>query len=240
MKKGLFLACVATCCGFTTLALAQEALPSSNNAPPARTGFQMALRTGYMVPMGAARGLNPNPGPGPSPTEFAMSDGFSGQVPIFIEIGGKVIPNLFVGGYFGLGFGGAAGQIDTDCKQLGATCAAVSVRFGAELQYHILPAGAVNPWLGYGFGFESIALGISQGGQTWTDSFGGLEFGHFMGGLDFRVSRVFGIGPFVDFSVGQYTKVHVEGPGLPTTDADIQTKTTHEWLAFGARGTFFP
>jgi hypothetical protein len=226
---------MATCFGFATLALAQEPRAPSN-APPSRTGFQMALRTGYAVPVGYARGANP----GSAGADFAMSDGFSGQVPIFVEIGGKFIPNLFVGGYFGLGFGGAAGQIDNICRQSNATCVTVGLRLGAEIQYHILPAAMANPWIGYGFGFESLALGISVGGQTATDSFSGLEFGHFMGGVDFRVSRVFGVGPFVDFSIGQYSRYHTEGPGLPTVDEDVQAKRTHGWLALGARFTIFP
>jgi hypothetical protein len=237
MKRNLcFLSFVASL-GFATHAIAQEAPPRANDAPPPRVGFQMALRTGYAVPMGKARGGS---NPSGSTDGVAMSDAFSGQVPIFIEIGGKVIPNLFVGGYLGLGFGGAAGQFDTLCSQGGLTCVTVGVRFGAEIQYHLLPGEKANPWVGYGFGFESVALGMSANGQTFTDSFGGLEFAHLMGGIDFRLGRAFGIGPFVDFSLGQYTRYHAEGPGLPSQDGDVQTTAMHEWLAFGARGTFFP
>jgi hypothetical protein len=57
----------------------------------------MALRTGYSVPLGSVT------------ENLSMSDSVSGQVPILIDIGGKPIPNLFVGGYLGLGFGGVAG-----------------------------------------------------------------------------------------------------------------------------------
>jgi hypothetical protein len=234
MKKFLCLLSMTACFGFGARAMAQEAPPPASGAPPPRVGFQMALRTGYAVPMGKVY-----PGPG-STNGFAMSDGFSGQVPIFIEIGGKVIPNLFIGGYLGLGFGGAAGQLGAICSQGGVSCAAVGVRFGAEIQYHILPRETTNPWVGYGFGFESLALAMSANGQTATDSFSGLEFAHLMGGIDFRLSRVFGIGPFVDFSLGQYTRYHAEAPGFPTQDGDVQTTAMHEWLAFGARGTFFP
>lgn len=237
MKKNLYLLSTVACLGFVTRAMAQEAPPPANGAPPARVGFQMALRTGYAVPMGKARGGTNADG---STNGFAMSDGFSGQVPIFIEIGGKVIPNIFVGGYLGLGFGGAAGQFDTLCSQGGLTCVTVGLRLGAEIQYHVLPGEKTNPWLGYGFGFESVAIGMSASGQTFTDSFSGLEFAHLMGGVDFRLSRVFGIGPFVDFSLGQYTSYHVEAPGIGSQDGDVQTTAMHEWLAFGARGTFFP
>src|SRR5215510_15243090 len=123
MKKALALVSVATLLGSSGLAIAQDAPQSAGNAPPAaRVGFQMALRTGYAMPMGSARG--PNTG---STADLAMSDAFSGQVPIFIEIGGKVIPAIFVGGYFGLGFGGAAGTFDTLCKQGNLSCATVGL-----------------------------------------------------------------------------------------------------------------
>jgi hypothetical protein len=236
MKKALSTIFVALVIGSSIEAAAQEAPPPSSNAPPpAHVGFQIALRTGYAVPMGNARG----PNPGVTTQNLAMSDAFSGQVPIFLEIGGKVVPNVFLGGYLGLGFGGPAGQFDTLCQQGNLSCVTVGLRLGAEIQYHILPGESANPWIGYGIGYESIALGMSQGGQTYTDSLSGIEFAHLMGGIDFRVNPIFGIGPFVDFSAGTYSSFHVETT-LGNEDGDIPTTTTHEWLAFGVRGTFFP
>lgn len=85
---------------------------SESDAPPARVGFQMAVRTGFSLPMG---NVSANPG-------ADMSEFFSGQVPLFFDIGGKVIPNLFVGGYLGLGFGGTAGNLRAACDASNATC----------------------------------------------------------------------------------------------------------------------
>jgi len=219
-------------------ASAQEPPPPAASAPAARVGFQMALRTGYMLPLGTVHGDAPTPGFGPA--DIGMSESFSGQVPIFVEIGGKVGPAVFVGGYFGLAFGGPGSLYDLACRQGGTTCVAVGVRFGAEVQYHILPAQLANPWIGYGIGFESIALGESRNGQSTTSSLSGFELAHLMGGIDFRLSRVFGLGPYVDFSVGQYARSHVELSGGFSRDADVQNTRTHEWLALGVRGTFFP
>ena len=63
---------------------------------PARVGFQMAFRTGYALPMGK---VDDEP-------DGEMSNFYSGQVPIFIEVGGKPSPYIFLGGYFGLGSAG--------------------------------------------------------------------------------------------------------------------------------------
>lgn len=203
--------------------------------PPARTGFQMDIRTGYAIPYGTAIGSQGESDGG----ELAMSDYVSGQVPLIVDIGGKVIPNLFVGGYFGFGFGGAAGNASTSCERSGGGCLAVSLRVGALAQVHFIPEGDVNPWLGYGIGFESVALAQDRNGTTSSLAFGGWEFAHFMGGVDFRLTRVFGIGPFIDVSMGQYGSASADN-GDTTIDQDIEEKALHGWVTFGARFVFFP
>ena len=116
MKTSLFLLLVATSLGVATRASAQEApTPAPRGTPGPRVGFQMALRTGYSVPMGSATGGNGG----------EMSNLYSGQVPLFVEIGGKPNAHLFIGGYFGIGFGGASGAFDTSCVASHATCVAI-------------------------------------------------------------------------------------------------------------------
>ena len=57
-----------------------------------------------------------------------------------------------------------------------------------------------------------------------------------MGGVDFRLSRAFGIGPFVDLSVARFSSGHDDLVG----DFDIPNKATHEWLTLGVRAVIFP
>jgi hypothetical protein len=189
-----------------------------SSGPPARTGFQLALRTGYALPMGsAASGAN-------------QSDIFGGQVPFIVDIGGKIIPNLFIGGYLGLNLGGCGNQIT-------GSCASASFRIGAEIIYNIIPDGLVNPWFGYGIGIESSAVSANNGNTS--ESLFGPEFGHFSGGVDFRLNRVFGLGPFVDFGLGEYTSGSVTQNGI-SASSSIENKALHEWLTLGAKFTFFP
>jgi hypothetical protein len=200
---------------------------ASAQVPRARVGFQMDVRTGVSVPLGKAE------------QGGKMSDLVGNQVPVIVDIGGKVIPELFLGGYFGLGFGGPAGQTKDFCDANDFSCLAVSVQLGIEAQYQIIPAGRVDPWIGYGFGFESLAL--SQGNGSSSLSYGGFEFARIMAGVDFRVNRVFGVGPFFDLSMGQYSTVsQTNTSGLTSANQDIGGTTTHEWLTFGARFVFFP
>lgn len=60
-----------------------------------------------------------------------------------------------------------------------------------------------------------------------------------MGGVDFRLSKDFGIGPFVDFSLAEYTHIKVTAPGL-NQSASVSNKAVHEWLALGIRAVLFP
>jgi hypothetical protein len=199
------------------------------DAPPARTGFQIAVRPGVAIPMGSLA------------KDLAQNDVFGPQAAFNLDIGGKIIPNLFIGGYLGLNLGGTGGKTADTCKN-GVTCAAASLRIGIEAQYHIIPDGKINPWVGYGIGFESSAVSRSNGLITSNISAAGPEFAHLMGGVDFRISKVFGIGPFVDFSVAQYSSgtIGTTVNGTSVTPQDIKDKAIHEWLTLGAKFVFFP
>ncbi len=216
MKYGVVVLGILGLLGTTGAAFAQE-------VPPARVGFQMDIRTGYSIPMGSVDKGD------------KTSDFFGGQVPIIVDIGGKVIPELFVGGYFGLGFGNTSGALKQACDDNNASCLAIGLHIGVEAQYHILPHASANPWIGYGLGLESLAFQVTQGNTTQSASFSGFEYARFSGGVDFRVSRAFGVGPFVDFSMGQFGSVH-----SGDTTQDITDKAAHQWLTLGARFVIFP
>lgn len=159
--------------GWSGAALAQT--------PKARTGFQADFRTGFSFATGKIEGV------------YGVADVTNAvlfQVPLLVDIGSKVSPEVFIGGYSGFSFGG--GTCATEC-------ASSAFHLGAEVQYHILPNSFVNPWVGYGLGLELLVIAPVQGYQ-------GFEFARFMGGADFRLSRVFGVGPFVDFSMTAFNE----------------------------------
>ncbi|MEI9936560.1 MAG: hypothetical protein WDO69_04975 [Pseudomonadota bacterium] len=204
--------------GFAGMAHAQS-------AAPAREGFQIDVRTGFALPMGNFS------------KDLKLADLTTGQVPVITDIGAKVLPELFVGGYLGVAFGGEAGTAKAACNLNGGGCTSLGFLLGLEAQYHFLPGGSVNPWLGYGIGVESIGLTPgNNGGDTATAS--GFQFARLMGGADFRINRVFGVGPFVDFSLGKYSTV--SGGTAGSDSRDIPETAVHEWLTLGARFVFFP
>jgi hypothetical protein len=205
-------------------------VPSPDHRPPpgARVGFQLALRTGFQVPFGqVAAGSN-------------MGDTFSGQVPIGIDIGWKFIPELFVGAYGSLGFGGTSGATAGACAALDATCVTVSLRLGLEALVYLAPSASIDPWLGYGIGIESTGFSASVGGQTVSEAVAGWEFGHFMAGVDFRLTKYIGIGPLVDFSLGQYSSENTKDASGNSASGSITQQALHEWLLIGGRVLFYP
>jgi hypothetical protein len=200
-------------------------------APPARTGFQIALRTGVSVPLGELdKGEN-------------MSDAFTPQWPIIADIGFKVIPQLFLGGYVGIAVGGAGDTFKKACDAASVDCIAVGGRIGLQAQFHFIPDGKWNPWVGYGIGYELAGVSGSKANNKVSAAVAGVEFAHLMAGADFRVNKTVGIGPFADFAIGQYTIATLETTLAGVSqkrDGDIQNTALHEWLTLGVKITFFP
>jgi hypothetical protein len=216
MKTGACVVGLLGILGFSGILQAQE------RVPPERRGFQLALRTGYSVPLGnTALGTK-------------LSDTTGGQVPLIVDVGAKLIPELFLGGYFGFGIGGDAGDVQRLCNMNGGGCVSADVIAGIEAQYQILPGGSADPWLGYGVGIESIALSTGSNDNN-SVTYTGWQFARLSGGVDFRLTRTFGIGPFADLSLGKYSSI-TQGP----ISATLANQEQHEWLTIGARFVFFP
>jgi hypothetical protein len=203
-----------------------------DEAPDAHTGFQIALRTGFSVPTGSVSGA----------ANSSMSTTFKTQIPLLADVGVKLTPNIFLGGLLGLSIGGAGNDYrnGNGCPDIPArSCVATDFRIGAELQYHFQPDQRMNPWVGVGFGYESATASASGGGASSSLNVSGWELLKLSGGLDFRLSRTFGIGPWVGLDLGQYTRFHSEVAGVPN-DGSIQSTALHEWFSLGVRVVFFP
>jgi len=208
---------------------ASDDVKGVDGAPPPHTGFQLAVRTGVAIPFGKIE----------EGKSGAMSDTFSPQVPFVLDIGGKVIPNLFIGAYLGLALGGAGGNFADACKRANATCVGVGVRFGIEAQWHFMPDAKMDPWIGYGIGYAGEGASGQANGVTTSLTVAGPEYGHFSGGLDFRLNKTIGIGPMVDFGIGRYTRAKTETLGV-TREGDLQNTALHEWLTLGVRMVVLP
>jgi len=192
-------------------------------APGARAadeGWAGGVRLGYGKAMGDAVEGTP------------LGDVFGGSVPIWIELGRNLRPDLFVGGYFQYGLG----QISSTACPAGLSCGGRSLRLGAEVIYRVSAGEPLVPWLGAGMGYEWASLEVSdgQGGRAST-SLSGLELLNLQAGGDWRVSPRLSAGPFAMLSFGRYGTV---SNGDASREVASSQATFHSWLQLGIRGSF--
>lgn len=206
---------------------AEEELSADYAAPTSGgkdSGFEVGARLGWGFPLGeSADGQD-------------LSDFVSGQIPLQLDLGYRLDPHLFVGGYFQYGIG----FVSDDTCTGGADCSANSVRLGLQATYHFTPVNQGNAgWLGAGIGYEWATLSAEGGGSELSTTASGFEFFNIQGGYDFKVTDQFRVGPYGMFTLAQYSSTSMEFNGVEQ-DGDIEDKGLHQWLFVGVKGTFGP
>jgi outer membrane protein W len=200
-------------------------------------GFAVGIRAGYGIPLGNATGSATEDGEGNK-----LSDAVSGMIPLQLDLGYFINSNLYVGGSFQYGIGFLPSDLADSCDASDASCSVSQMRFGLNLAYHFAPNASINPWLGVGVGYETLTL--SQSGEVMgvdieaSTSVKGFEFVNAQGGLDFAVSPTISVGPFVTFTVAQYSSASLsgEGGGEEVDESnDIENTAIHSWLYGGVR-----
>ena len=168
-----------------------------------------------------------------------LSRMYGTQGVVLLEIGAKVQDHIFVGGYLGGGLGGSGSDFQSACGRSGVSCLTSLFRLGFEAQYHFIPDGLINPWVGVGLGYESASLHVRGPGGEAKVSASGIELADLMIGADVRLTQKIGIGPVLSASAAQYSTAELESNGT-TKSGDIGDKAIHSWFNLGARAVFFP
>lgn len=208
-------------------------------APEASTGFQMAASTGLAFPAGSASGMAGD----------RLSRRYSYQWPIGIELGIKLSPALYLGGYFGVALGaeGSDTAIEAYCDDDDADfendigCSAVSLNAGLELRYGFAPAASFNPWVSYGLGFESTQQSLNDRPRGYAEqtSSSGPTWARLGAGFDYR-GEVLGLGPYLQAAFGRFSRASTYVNDELTYEGELDPRGWHAWLTIGTRLVLFP
>jgi hypothetical protein len=188
------------------------------------TKIEIGLRGAYAVPFGKiddALGDN-------------LDQWIEGDLPLMIELNYRFVEQVLGGIYFSYGFGSNGDFVTQQCAR-GASCSGSTLRFGIGVYYHLMPQNQLDPWFGTSFGYEQFKLDVSGPGGSAYLTASGVEFFNAQAGLDFHLSPLFAIGPFVSAAVGRY--IYIDAPGQSGV---ISNKAMHGWFNLGARISFTP
>jgi hypothetical protein len=183
---------------------------------PDRSGFAIALRTGWGIPQGKLdAGLD-------------LGDEVGGMVPIWLDLGYRLTETLLLGVYAHYAF-----ALPRICPESG-TCNASDVRFGFQAQWHFGVRDTIDHWVGVGAGFEIYDEDIAGA----TRRLGGVEFANLQFGEDLSLGHRFGLGPFLSVSIGKFTSLQQGAPGEPTVESRVPATALHSWVVIGLRLSF--
>lgn len=212
----------------SALVAARGALAQSAPRESTWRGIELGLRLGYGVPLGDHGRV------AAVPMNTTLSHWITGEIPFWIDVGYRFIPSLYVGLYsqYAVGFVNTANV--SPCSG-GTTCSMGDIRVGADITYHIMPARPFHAWVGLGGGYEWLVLAQTPtAGGTLTTTSKGPEFVNLQAGGDIAIARTISMGPFISFSMGEFSVVTAHAPLPPSQN--IVDRSVHEWLVLGVRG----
>ncbi len=199
-------------------------------AAPAAAQVSLDLKAGYAIPNGDAV----KPGNPTLQNYGAMKNLWSGEIPIEVAGRWRFSPGFSAGVYFQYAPTIVAARV---CAT-GFDCSGSDVRVGVEAMYAFLPDRFLNPWVSLGTGWQWTTLKISTGTDSANVTFSGWEYFNVQAGLDFNLSPMFSVGPWLGYFGGSYSTVsgtwsgEAQGPTIPS-----DARAFHGWFQFGAKGT---
>jgi hypothetical protein len=203
--------------GVTFSLLATSTALADDEAP---RGIELGLRSGVSLPLGDAS------------SGSKLSDSFTTRIPIWVDAGYRITPNVYVGALLQYGILSVADRLSNVCTVTGGDCVAYDLQAGLMFAYHFLPTRKIDPWAGIGVGYE--AAKIRGAGASGGDiSLSGFQFANLQVGADYKPTPDFGFGPFVGFSLASYASESVAGNSVPGFASAL-----HEWITFGVRGVY--
>jgi outer membrane protein W len=184
----------------------------------------------------------------------AIGDAAKYAVPLTVDVGYRFDSHWYLGLYGQYAYVSPK-EYEETCPA-GFDCSVSDYRLGLAAQYHILPSGRLDPWVGLGFGYEwlrssangSIELPVGPGGAlvpgqvdaSITDR--GFEMGHVEVGADYRFNRSLSVGPALTITYARYnvrSGSNAVTVGGVTQEQSLKvTHANHGLILLALRGTF--
>jgi hypothetical protein len=199
----------------------------------------MALESGLALPFGAASGA----------ANDDLARRYSVQVPLNLELGGKITESVYIGTYLGFAVGAEGDDAtiedycddDDDDGENDISCSSASLYLGLEGRFSFAPDANWNPWLSYGLGYEATTQSIRDRERGYSESTmsSGVTYARLSGGADYRKSLV-GVGPAAHLAIGRFETVRTDvGDELAYRDR-IADPAWHMWVVLGLRMVIRP
>jgi hypothetical protein len=201
-------------------------MPRASAPPSTGRGFSVGARSGWAIPFGSLVAGD------------AMQANFDGMVPLWFDAGYRVSEQFYAGGYFQWGFAFVSDEV---CPPALLRCTATDLRFGLDVHWHFKSlieggswAGAFDPWVGVGTGYESTIIRLSAGEAKSHETDGGFEFGNVQLGGDYTGLSSWRIGAFSSLAIAEYLH-RTTGTPAGSASYSLPHPAVHLWLTFGAR-----
>ena len=197
-------------------------------AEPDATGVELGVRAGYALPAGDREGMQP------------LGRTAEGAVPLTLDVGYRVTPNLFVGALLSYAFlrlDKVALFCDRQPVDGPADCSGTAIRIAADARWQVPLGGSYAAWVEAGAGLEWMTIHYEPGGFSPNPSdvdYRGFELAHLEVGAGSRIASRLVAGPFASAGLGQFRTTQITGQ----TSRELTDKTLHGWVTFGVRAMY--
>jgi hypothetical protein len=176
----------------------------------------------------------------------SMSDVFAlEQVHASSELAFRITPSWALGVYGDVGGGEPSGTIRKACDAQGFSCNASVGRVGFLVRHAWEPLSSRAYWVTLGTGWEYAGItvdrqhtqGSSSSGSNREDllRYVGREHLRLGAGVDFRLSRLLGLGLYGSFAFGTYDSLRDQAGTV-----DVPDRSSHTTAQVGLRLILFP
>lgn len=215
--RGAAIAVAGWVLSIGSAALADETVVVSSAAPEVKAGlnnaFEASLGFGYTQGFGSTGGNSPS-----------LTDTGGAGTQLELDLGWRIDPHFLVGVY------GTGAWLSTGDAAAGAHNN-WSAGAGIQGNYHFLPGGSFDPWVGLGAGWRGYWVNHGQG----TDTRHGIDFARVQVGVDVPVTNGVAISPFVGAATTVFLTQELANQ---TTFSNISSPNVGVFVNAGLLGRF--